>query len=168
MVWSVHDIARYTKIKVMYNKLISGKVVIFNNPLTLEVLKIATFTEFLHSTCICVTLRCLSRYWCDSVKLVETPTPAHHIYLRRNVGMLCSYQSIHSRLVGDYKHNLCSCSSAWVCCGINKRLQNIIHLLVFTGSTSSRNMLDICFQIMCYIYINVLMFGVLTFCGHPF
>jgi hypothetical protein len=138
------------------------------NPLTPEVLEIATFTAFLHSVCIFVTLYWLSHYQCDSVKLVETRVTGYHIYLCRNASVLCSYQAMHSRLVGDYKHNLCTCSFAWICCGINKRLKNNAHLLVFTERMSSNNRIDICFHSMCYIATSILMFGGLTFCDHPF
>lgn len=92
-----------------------------------EVLEIATFTAFLHSVCILVTLYWLSHYQCDSVKLVETRVTGHHIYLCRNVSVPRSCQSMHSRLVGDYKHDLRTCFFAWICCGINKRLKNIAH-----------------------------------------
>ena len=120
------------------------------------------------SLCIFVTLYWLSNCQCDSVKLVETRVTGHHIYLCRNVSILCSYQAMHSRLVGDYKHNLRTCSFAWICCGINKRLKNIAILLVFTERMSSNNMLDMCFHSMCYIATSILMSGGLTFHDHHF
>ena len=120
------------------------------------------------SLCIFVTLYWLSHYQRDSVKLVETWVTGHHIYLCRNASVLCSYQAVHSRLVGDYKHDLRTCFFASICCGINKRLKNTAHLLVFTERISSNNRLDICFHSMCYIATSILMFGGLTLCDRPF
>lgn len=168
MVWSVHDTARCTKINVRLQCTNISKTATCGNPLTPELLEITMFTAFLHSVCIFVTLYYQSHYQCDSVKFVENRVTGHHIYLCRNVSVLRSYQAVHPRLVGDYKHNLRTCSFAWICCGINKRLKNIAHLLVFTERMSSINRLDICFHSMCYIATSIFMFGDLTFCDRPF